>query len=214
MTGRTILTVGLVSICLSWARLQVNKMLRSSLVVLLIAFSASASAEDFDYNYFSLGYGRIDFDNVNADGDGFNAGGSYAISDSFHVFADYGMANLDGGVDATEIDAGIGWHTSLSDVVDLVAGLSYEYVELDAPAITSVDDSGLGLGVGLRFAASEMLELNAGISYVDLSDSGSNTSFEVGGLYDVTDAFSIGLGADWSDDASSYTLSGRFYFGE
>jgi long-subunit fatty acid transport protein len=189
-------------------------MLRSSIVVLLIAFSASVSAEDFDYNYFSLGYGIIDFDNVNADGDGFNLGGSYAINESFHVFADYSSANLDNNIDATGFGAGIGWHTSLSDVVDLVAGLSYEYVEIDVPGIGNPDDNGLGLGVGLRFAASDVLELNAGIEYVDLSDSGSDTGFGVGGLYDVTDAFSIGLGGNWSDDASSYTLSGRFYFGE
>jgi long-subunit fatty acid transport protein len=189
-------------------------MLRSSLVIILIAFSASVSAEDFDYNYFSLGYGTTEFDNVNVDGDGFNVGGSYAINQSYHVFADYGSANLDGNIDATEFGAGIGWHTSLTDAVDLVAGLSYEYVELDAPAVTAIDDSGFGLGVGLRFAASEMLELNAGINYVDLSDSGNDTGFSVGGLYDLTESFSVGLGGSWSDDATSYTLSGRFYFGD
>lgn len=189
-------------------------MLRSSLVLLLIAFSASVSAEDFDYNYFSIGYGTMDFDNVNVDGDGFNAGGSFAINDSYHVFADYGSADLDAGIDATEFSAGFGWHTSLSDVVDLVAGLSYEYVELDAAGFGSVDDNGLGLGVGLRFAASDMLELTAGINHVDLSDSGSDTGFGVGGLYDLTESFSLGLSGNWSDDVSSYSLSGRFYFGE
>ena len=189
-------------------------MLRSSLVIALIAFSASASAEGFDYNYFSIGYGTMEFDNVNVDGDGFNVGGSFAINQSYHVFAGYSTADLDAGVDATEFGAGIGWHTSLTDAVDLVAGLSYEYVELDAPAVSGIDDSGFGLGIGLRFAASEMLELNAGIDYVDLSDSGDDTGFSVGGLYDLTDAFSIGLGGSWSDDVSSYTLSGRFYFGE
>lgn len=188
-------------------------MLRSSIVILSIALSASASAEDFDYSFFSLGYGNIEFDDVNVDGDGFNVGGSYAINDSYHVFADYSSADLDGGIDATEFGAGIGWHTSLSDAVDLVAGLSYEYVELDASGFGSVDDNGFGLGVGLRFAASEALELNAGINYVDLSDSGDDTGFSVGGLYDLSDAFSVGLGGSWSDDTSSYTLSGRFYFG-
>ncbi len=188
-------------------------MLRSSLILLFLVFSASASAGDFDYNYFSLGYATIEFDDVNVDGDGFGLAGSYAINEDFHVFAGYEAAGLDFDIDATTLGAGIGWHTGLSPVVDLVANLSYQYVELDTPGPGNFDDSGLGLGVGLRFAASDKVELNAGINYVDLSDSGGDTGFSLGGLYDFTDAFALGLGGNWSDDSSSYTLSGRFYFG-
>jgi HD-GYP domain-containing protein (c-di-GMP phosphodiesterase class II) len=61
-------------------------MWRTSLFVLLLAFSASATAQDFDYNYFSLGYGNIDFDGVSDDGDGFTLGGSYALTDKLHAF--------------------------------------------------------------------------------------------------------------------------------
>lgn len=189
-------------------------MLRSSLLVLFFAFSATASADGFDYNYLSLGYGTIEFDDIDVDGDGFGIGGSYAINPSYHVFAGYDSADLDFDIDATTFDAGIGYNTGLSPTVDLVARLSYEYVELDAPAVSDVDDNGFGLGLGLRFAASEQLELNAGIKHVDLSDSGSDTGFEAGGLYNFTDAFSMGLGGSWGDDTSAYTLSGRFYFGQ
>ena len=189
-------------------------MLRSSLILLLLAFSASASAEGFDYNYFQLSYGTIDFDDINVDGDGFGLAGSYAINPDWHVFADYEAASLDFDIDATTLGAGIGYHTELSPVVDLVASLSYQYVEFDAPAVSSIDDNGFGLGVGLRFAASDKFELNAGISYVDLSDSGDDTGFDVGGLYDFTDSFSLGIGGSWSDDVSSYALTGRFYFGQ
>jgi len=188
-------------------------MLRSILVILVLAFTASASAKDFDYNYFQLGYGNVEFDDVNVDGDGFGLAGSYAINADFHVFGGYQAAGLDFGIDATMLGAGLGWHTTLSPVVDLVASVSYQYVELDASGVGSVDDNGLGLGLGLRFAASDLLELNAGINYVDFSDSGGDTGFGVGGLYSFTDAFALGLGADWNDDSSSYTLSGRFYFG-
>ena len=187
-------------------------MLRFSLITLLLAFSASASAQGFDYNYLSLGYGNVEFDDVGVDGDGFGVGGSYAVNESFHLFAGYSSAGLDFDVDAMNWDAGIGYHTGLTEVMDLVASLSYEYVEFDTPGFGSFDDSGLGLGIGLRFAASDKLELNAGINYVDLSDSGDDTGFEAGGLYSFTDVFSLGLGGSWSDDSSSYTLSGRFYF--
>lgn len=189
-------------------------MLRSAFVLLTLACSVSAAAKDFDYSYIQLGYGNVEYDDVNVDGDGFGLSGSYSINEDFHVFGGYEAAGLDFGVDATSLAAGIGWHTSLSPAVDLVASVSYQYVELDAPGFGSVDDNGLGLGVGLRFAASDLLELNAGINYVDFSDSGGDTGFGVGGLYSFTDAFALGLGANWSDDASSYTLAGRFYFGK
>lgn len=189
-------------------------MLRSSLVILLLAFSASAGAQGFDYNYLTFGYGNTDFDEVNVDGDGFTLGGSYAISDNLHLFLDYNSADLDLNIDATTWGAGIGYNTSVSDDIDLIAKLSYEYIELDAPLVGSVDDSGLGLGVGLRFAATSELELNAGINWIDYSDSGSDTAFEAGGWYNFTEAWSLGLNGEWSDDVSTYTVSGRFNFGQ
>ena len=187
-------------------------MLRSTLAFLILAFSATAYAEDFDYSFLSLGYGTTDFDDVNIDGDGFTLGGSYAINNRYHLFSSYNASDLDFNVDATRFSAGFGYNRGLSDVVDLVAGLSYEYFELEG-AGGSIDDSGLGFGVGLRFAANELLELNGGIKHVDLSDSDGDTGFHAGGLYSFTETFSLGLNGNWSDDVSSYTLSGRFYFG-
>jgi len=189
-------------------------MLRSSLLALLLAFSAAANAEGFDYNYFELGYGILEFDDIDVDGDGFGLAGSYAINPDIHVFAAYEDAGLDFGVDATQFAAGIGYNTELSPTVDAVARLSYQYAEIDVPGFGSVDDNGFGLGVGLRFAASDVLELDAGIDYVDFGDGGDDTSFGVGGLYSFSDAFDLGLSGSWSDDTSSYVLSGRFYFGE
>ena len=69
-------------------------MLRSTLIILLLAFSAAASAEGFNYNYLSVGYGNTDFDGLNADGDGFVFGGSFAINDSLHAFAGFEDAHL------------------------------------------------------------------------------------------------------------------------
>ena len=194
-------------------------MLRSSLVILVLALSASASAQNFDYTYLTLGYGNTDFDALDADGNGFSLGGSYAFTDKIHGFAGYENADLDssflvGSVDATRINAGVGYNTTMSDKLDMFARLSYEYVDLDGGAGNgSVDDSGLGFGVGLRYAASPQLELDAGINYVDYGDLGDDTSLEVGGLYDFTDSFSLGLVVETSDDVTTITLGGRFYFG-
>lgn len=193
-------------------------MLRSSLVILILAFSASASAEGFDYNFLSLGYSNTDFDDLNADGDGFSLNGSYGFSDKIHGFAGYQTADLDspvllGSVDATRWNVGVGYNTSTSATVDMFARLSYEYLEFDGSALNgSVDDSGLGFGVGLRFAASDKIELTAGINYVDYGDLGDDTSLEVAGLYAISEAFALGLGIETSDDATTYTLGGRLYF--
>ena len=95
-----------------------------------------------------------------------------------------------------------------------MAELSYEYLEIDIPQVGSNDDTGLGLAIGVRFAQSEKLELNAGINYVDYSNGGDDTGFELGALYSINDAYSVGLSGEWSDTVSMYTLSGRFHFGK
>ena len=64
-------------------------MLRSSLLIALLASSATASAEDFDYNWLSFGYGMIDFDDINVDGDALGIDGSVAFHEDFHAFAAY-----------------------------------------------------------------------------------------------------------------------------
>lgn len=188
-------------------------MQRSTLALAMLALSATATAAEFDYNYLSLGYGNTELDNIDVDGDGFGIGGSYALNRNFHVFAGYEMADFDFGVESTGMGVGVGYNTSVSPVVDLVTRVSYQYIEVDAPGFSSEDESGIGLGVGFRFAATEQLELDAGIDYVDFGDVGDDTTFGLGGLYSFTNTFALGLGGAWSDDASSYTVSGRFYFG-
>ncbi len=189
-------------------------MRRSTLALALLAVSAGANAGNFDYNYVSVGYGNMELDNVDVDGDGFGVGASFALAPNYHLFAGYDSADLDYGVDASTIALGMGYNRSLSPVVDVIGRLSYQYVELDVPGLGSVDDNGLGLGVGLRYAATQKLELDAGIDYVDYNDSGDDTALGLGGLYSFTDAFALGLDGSWSDDASTYTVSGRFYFGK
>ena len=188
-------------------------MLRSTLIILLLAFSAAASAEGFNYNYLSVGYGNTDFDGLNADGDGFVFGGSYALTDSVHAFAGFEDAELNSVVDVTRWNAGVGYNTSLSDALDMFARLSYESLDFDVP-ISGSDDSGYGFSVGARFRAGNQLELSAAINYVDYNDFGDDTGLEVGILYDFDDTWALGLMGEWSDDISTYTISGRFYFGQ
>ena len=193
-------------------------MMRSVLITALLVFSASAGAQGFDYNYFSVGYQRMNLDDgfIDVDGDGFGIDGSFAINDSFFIFGSYAMGEFEEQgitVDVDTLSAGIGWHTPLTDRVDFVTGLSYEYVDVGASGFGSVDENGYGLGVGLRFQASEAIELNGGINYVDYGD-GDDTGFGLGLLYGVSENVDIGVSADWAEDSSAYGINGRFYFGK
>lgn len=192
-------------------------MLRSSLLIGLLAFSATASAEGFSYNYLTLGYGNADVDTLSADGDGFTLGGSYAFTDKLHGFVDYETADLEDVIDMNRLSIGIGYNTTLSSTVDMYARLSYEDIDFDLPAVLiplvgDTDDSGYGLAVGVRFRATDALELQGGIKHVDYSDIGDDTGVELGGIYSFNDTWSLGLHTEFADEFSSYSLSGRFYF--
>ena len=192
-------------------------MLRSIVLVILFAFSATVYADGFNYNSVTATYGQIDFDDLSGvDTNLFGIEGSFAVSESFHVFAGYGVGEIEDNVSSVDMDqwnVGLGYNTSLSDRVDLVVGLSYEYIELSAANQISIDDNGIGLSVGLRMAATEKLEVDAGISYVDFSDGGDNTAFGGGVLYNFTESFALGASVSFDDDATGYNVGGRFYFG-
>lgn len=191
-------------------------MLRSILLVILFAFSGAAFADDFNYNQVTVSYGQIDIDDTDLDGDVIRLNGSVAVSESFHVFAGYGVGEVDDAFTSGDIDQwslGLGYNSALSESVDFVAGLSYEYLDVAQTGFPGTDDSGFGLSVGLRMAASENFEVNAGISYIDYSDFGDNTAFSGGLLYGFTENFSLGVNARVDDDFTEYSIGGRFYFG-
>lgn len=197
-------------------------MLRSTLMVILFAFSAAAFADDFSYNNVNLTFGQMNIDDTNGDADGDIIGlnGSFEINESFALFAGYGTGELDDNsgtsVDVDTWRAGISHHMALSEQLDLVSSLSYEAVDLSIPG-ASVDDSGLGVGLALRYAMSESLEVDAGINYADRGDLEpliDETLINLGFLYNFTDSFSAGISGEWGDDMSTYTLGGRFYFGD
>jgi hypothetical protein len=177
-----------------------------------MTLSAASAAQGLNYNYVEAGYGRVDIDSPDVDGDGFVLGGSFAVSDQFHLFGSYQTADFDFGIDFTQFDLGLGFNTPITDMVDVVATVSYEYVEVDASGFGSADDNGFGLGVGLRALVSPQVELHGGVEYVDLSDSGSDTALGAGFRFNFNEKFSLGLEGSWGDDISQYALMGRIYF--
>lgn len=188
-------------------------MKRVLLLALLSLGIASTANAEFNYNFVQGTYGQIDFDDINVDGDNFGLGLSLAITDEFHLFGNAEFADLDFNIDADAWKAGVGYNTSISPIVDVVAQLSFQSIELDGPGPGgNLDDTGLGVAVFLRFALTDLVELNGGVEHVEFDDFGDNTALTGAALFNLTERFTLGLTASFDDDVEQYSLAGRVYF--
>jgi len=192
--------------------------------VTLALLSGFAQAEDFDYTYAEVGFVSAEFEElgVDVDGDGFGISGSFAITDRYHLFAEYSSLSFDGlallgtDFDINQLAVGGGMHHSLSPTIDFVGTLAFVDAEFDVtiPGLGSVgiSESGFGIGAGLRGALGSSFEWEAGIDYVDAG--GSGTSLGVDGRYYFTDTFAIGGGIDLDDDVTVFAIGVRAEFGQ
>lgn len=187
-------------------------MRRSIVVFSLLLMSSWAFADDFNYTYLQLSYGTVDLDNVSIDGNGLGLDGSFGLTENLNIVGGYQTADFDSLADADQWSIGLGVHAPITEMFDIVAAVSYVDVSVGAPGVPSVGDNGFGITAGGRFSLTSLVEINAGLSYVDLSDSGNNTGFEGGVLFNLTDNFSLGLSGSWDDDTSVYSASARLYF--
>ncbi len=188
-------------------------MKRSIVVFSLMAMSGLAFADGFSYTYVQASYGTVDIDNVSVDGDGLGLNGSFGITDNLNIVGGWRTADFDSIADADEWSLGLGVHTPVTELMDVTASVSYVDVEFDVLGLPVAEDDGFELKVGLRANVTSLIEVNAGVSYIDLSNAGDDTGFEGGVLFNFTDMFSLGLSGEWDDDVSTYSLSGRVYFG-
>jgi len=171
-----------------------------------------AQGQGLSYDYIQGNYGRFDFDGSgqSSDGDGFGIGGMIGLNENIHLFGDYQTADLDFGVDLSILEFGVGYHTTISPNLDFLANLGFTNIEADT-GIGTADEDGFTLGVGLRTEIAPQFELFGNLDYVDF-DSDSDTRAKIGALYDLTDAFSIGLTGTFYDNVDILQLNGRYYF--
>ena len=190
-------------------------MLRSLGLLSLLALASPAFADGLNYNYLEAGYFEVDVDDsfIDVDGDGIAIAGSFEVGESMFVVAEYGTADLDFGVDLDELKFGLGVHTPVGDNADFFGTVSYVSVEASALGV-SADDDGFGATVGVRAMVSDAIELAGQVEYIDLSDSGDDTSFGGSAWYYFSDNFSVGVKADFGDDVSTYGLAARLFFGQ
>lgn len=184
----------------------------TTLIASFALMPLAAQAEGFSYTYLELGYVETDFDDFDEDADGFGLGGSFEITPQLFMFASYGDLSA-GPVDFETYDIGGGYAWSISPKADIYGTLSYVKAEAEFNGFEA-DDDGYGVSVGIRHHVADQFELAAAINYVDLSDSGDDTSFGIAGRWYFVEQFALGLGIDFSDDAETYGISLRWEFGE
>lgn len=177
--------------------------------------TGAADAAELRYDYAELRYLRAEIDDAGADldGDGFGIGGSLEIADNIHLFGSYQSLDFDFGIDTSVLELGAGYMVRVAPQSDLVARISYVDGEADGGGGLTADDAGLGLSAGFRRMFTPQLEGRAFINYVDLDDTGSDTSLELAGDYFFNDQFSAGLSLEFGDDETVFGLGGRYYFG-
>ncbi len=183
--------------------------------VTLALLPVFAQADGFDYTYVEAGYISADLDTggISVDGDGFGINGSFAITDTYHLFAGYSTLGFDFSIDLNQLAVGAGMHFPLSPTIDFVGTLAYLDAEIEAPLFgATVSEDGFGIGIGVRGRLNSTFEWEAGIDYADVGD--SSTSFGLDGRYYFTDTIAAGAGVSFDDDFTIFAVGMRVEFGQ
>jgi hypothetical protein len=198
-----------------------NGVSRAVLVAAVLLLPALSSAQEaakagrsgFDYNFVELSYDKHDYDVSrapdNIDGDGFTLAGSFKIADPWHVYASYGTANLDFGINVDTWTLGVGYSYSLKPNVDLYGRVLYIDQSASSGAF-SAHDNGLGLQFRVRGRVNEKVELEGGIQYVDVAS--SDTSLQGSVRYYFSRSLSAGVGITFGGNADGLGVNVRYSF--
>jgi hypothetical protein len=183
----------------------------SALVASAALLPVSAQGQAPGYSYLDLAYVETDFDRVRDNADGFALRGSFELTDSVFMFADYTEQSVRN-VDFEAYNVGFGYAWSIAPNMDLYGKLAYVKAEARGFGLRG-DDDGYGASVGIRSFVTGNFELEGAVDYVDLSDSGDDTSFGIAARWYFTPQFAIGAEAKLGDDANSYGIGVRWNFG-
>ncbi len=169
----------------------------------------------FSYNFVELRYidTTIDEAGGDLDGTGVEIEGSVAVGDRFQAFALYEDIGFDHEIDLSEWAIGFGTHFAVAASADFVAEVGYVSEEISEPGHATHSDEGYLMGVGFRQKIGERGEIQLGVSFVDFSEAGSRTTYELVGEMHVLPTVAVGVGIDISADATSYFAEARVYFG-
>lgn len=182
---------------------------------------AASAASGPRYTYVDIAYVNMEIDDdgflgEDPDGDGIGIGGSVAVADMVHLFADYGMAELevfDVDVDYDVLTFGVGLNYPLANTVDFVGRIAYVDAEVDIDGFGGADESGYGLSTGVRAMLTGQVELSGFLNYVDLGRGADETTVSIAALYSFNQTFAAGLGTEFGSDSRAISAGVRLYFG-
>lgn len=195
-------------------------MLNRAFVATLVGaslFSFSSLAAQPNWNNVQLSYAKMDVDDTDISGNGFELAGSVLLGSNIILQGNY-LSVSDEVLGAVDVDfdwltMGVGYRHPVTAATDVYALVSYENVELSASydgESESEDDNGYGLTLGVRTMLSEQWELEGAISRVDIED--AETFFKGGLSYHINSQFAVGAAYKVGDDLDVFTLSARYSF--
>jgi hypothetical protein len=182
--------------------------IRAAIAVIACSPMAALAAGP-TYNYLDASYLSVDVDN-GPTLDGFGVGGSFALTENFHVLAKYGEVSKSPWT-LTSSGVAIGWNHSLNNITDFVARAGWEHGRVKLSGFGSESDNGWSVEAGVRSMLTPQFELNGFISHIDIFD-GDDQALSVGGVYYFTPAVGLGAGVSFSDDATGWQVGVRFAF--
>lgn len=173
--------------------------------------AAPAGAADFSYTYAEGGYQNVELDSPSVDGDGLFAGGSVQLSQSLFIGADVDYTEFNRGVDARNLELGLGIRLPAAPDVDVVLRGGYVDAHVDT-RFGDFDDDGYFVSGGARWQLNDQVELNGALRYVDLDDSGDDVALALGVVVDVRPRVALLAGGEFSDEADVLNIGFRYYF--
>ncbi len=186
-------------------------MRKTVLLVITTAIVAGGSvfAAEPSYSFIEAGGIDVDFSTSELESDGWFAGFS-ADSKHFHGFGQYSDTSGVAGIGDTRAwNLGGGWHGLFGERADLVLEASYIDVTVETGSGKVGDNGLLGSG-GVRWRIIKFFEINGFVNYLNLSDAGSDTGYEINALLYLGP---IGIGAGWASmDVDTATVYLRWNF--
>jgi hypothetical protein len=178
--------------------------------LLLGASGAFAAGPTPAYTYGELGYISTDLGDSKIDGDGFGIGGSWAIDQNVHMVFRYQGLDLSQRADGSVWNLGAGVNFPIRPGLDAVGRISYVHGSAEVPGSPEHNQGGYAFEGLVRVMINPQLEINGGIEYVNLD--ASDTSGQIGAVYEIAKNVAITAELGISGDAVSFFIGGRVYF--
>jgi hypothetical protein len=192
-----------------------RKYILAALAAVLAFSPLLARADGPSYSFIDVGYAVTDIDDIDEEFDGYLLRGSFEFVENVFLYARFvdqtaEIFNID--FEAMQAAIGVGYAWPLTDAMDLYGKLGYTEVEIEA-FDEKLDDDGFEVSVGLRGFLTDQFEMEGAVNYVDLSDSGDDTSFGLAARWYFIEQLAVGLEGEFGDDATSYGIGVRWSFG-